>query len=241
MLLSPFRLERFFAQHEFRAPHLLCASDGETLSVADILDLIPGAERKFGRLRLGYTDSHGSPALRATIATLYETISPDDVLVHAQLVAGDTDTAIESFLFADGQGLLEPGPGRVEVTGFLTGQPQIVARHVYGGPISRRLVALYVWLFRGIPILVQLYLFYFGILAYLSEQPALSFLPLSSGFFAAVLVLGLTSAAYQSQIFRGAILGLPAGQLKAARALGMDYPWPRGGSRRHTPFWPAWP
>ncbi len=105
--------------------------------------------------------------------------------------------------------------------GLVLGVPLAVL-HVYGGPISRRLVATYVWLFRGIPILVQLYLFYFGILAYLSEQPALSFLPLSSGFFAAVLVLGLTSAAYQSQIFRGAILGLPAGQLKAARALGMN-------------------
>lgn len=105
--------------------------------------------------------------------------------------------------------------------GLLLGVPLAVL-HVYGGSISRRLVAVYVWLFRGIPILVQLYLFYFGILAYLSEQPALSFLPLSSGFFAAVVVLGLTSAAYQSQIFRGAILGLPAGQLKAARALGMN-------------------
>ena len=43
-----------------------------------------------------------------------------------------------------------------------------------------------------------------------------------SAFFAAILVLGLTSAAYQSQIFRGAILSLPAGQFKAARALGMS-------------------
>ena len=82
MRLPPFRLERFFARHEFAAPHLLCASDGETLSVAEILDLVPGADRKFSRLRLGYTDSRGDPALRAAIATLYETISPDDVLVH---------------------------------------------------------------------------------------------------------------------------------------------------------------
>jgi len=105
--------------------------------------------------------------------------------------------------------------------GLTLGVPMAVGQ-VYGGPILRRLVGFYVWLFRGVPILVQLYLFYFGLLAYLSEMPALSFLPLSSGFLAAVVVLGLTSAAYQSQIFRGAIQGLPPGQLKAARALGMS-------------------
>ena len=38
----------------------------------------------------------------------------------------------------------------------------------------------------------------------------------------AIIVLGLVSAAYQSQIFRGAILSLPVGQLKAARAIGMS-------------------
>ena len=107
------------------------------------------------------------------------------------------------------------------LVGFLLGVPLAVA-HVYGRPLSRKLVAGYVWLFRGVPILVQLYLFYFGIMAYLSEIPALSFLPLSSGFVSAVIVLGLTSAAYQSQIFRGAMNSLPAGQLKAARALGMS-------------------
>ncbi len=105
--------------------------------------------------------------------------------------------------------------------GLVMGVPLAVGQ-VYGARPVRRLVSLYVWLFRGVPILVQLYLFYFGILAYLSRIPALAFLHLDSAFAAAVLVLGLTSAAYQSQIFRGAIQGLPEGQLKAARALGMS-------------------
>lgn len=107
------------------------------------------------------------------------------------------------------------------LVGFILGVPLAVL-HVYGRTLTRKAVAGYVWLFRGVPILVQLYLFYFGIMAYLSEIPALSFLPLSSGFLSAVIVLGLTSAAYQSQIFRGAMASLPAGQLKAARALGMS-------------------
>jgi aspartate/methionine/tyrosine aminotransferase len=80
--LPLFRLERFFAEHEFSAPHLLCASDGEAMSVAELLELVPGAAEGLARLRLGYTDSRGAPALREAIAGLYETISPDDILVH---------------------------------------------------------------------------------------------------------------------------------------------------------------
>lgn len=108
--------------------------------------------------------------------------------------------------------------------GLCLGVPMAVG-HVYGSRRVRRLVGLYVWLFRGIPILVMLYLFYFGILAYLTEIfPALRLIGLDSAFAAAAIVLGLTTGAYQSQIFRGAIQALPEGQLKAARALGMSDP-----------------
>ncbi|SNS01904.1 amino acid ABC transporter membrane protein 1, PAAT family [Humidesulfovibrio mexicanus] len=104
--------------------------------------------------------------------------------------------------------------------GLALGVPLSVLQ-VYGPKPVRRAVSVYVWLFRGVPILVQLYIFYFGLLAWLSQLPVLAGLGLDSPFVAAVLVLGLTSSAYQSQIFRGAIQSLPAGQLKAARALGM--------------------
>ncbi|MBB4285719.1 amino acid ABC transporter permease [Roseospira goensis] len=65
--------------------------------------------------------------------------------------------------------------------------------------------------FRGVPAVVLLLLFYYGVT---------DFVALSS-FLAAVLALGLRSAAYQSQIFRGAIQSVPAGQMQAARAIGM--------------------
>jgi polar amino acid transport system permease protein len=84
---------------------------------------------------------------------------------------------------------------------------------VYGSAPVRRLLGLYVWFFRGVPILVQLFLFYFGLFTLIGVN--------LSAFTAAIFVLGLTSGAYQSQIFRGAILTLPQGQMKAARALGM--------------------
>ncbi len=106
------------------------------------------------------------------------------------------------------------------LVGLTIGVPLAVLQ-VYGPRPVRRLAGLYVWLFRGLPILVQMYIFYFGLLAWLSQVPGLTHLGLDSPFTAAVLVLGLTSSAYQSQIFRGAIQSLPAGQLKAARALGM--------------------
>lgn len=111
--------------------------------------------------------------------------------------------------------------------GFCLGVPMAVGQ-VYGRPLTRRLVGLYVWFFRGVPILVLLYLFYFGLVYQLSPLEFSLFghafsvnLDLSP-FTASCIVLGLTSTAYQSQIFRGAINSLPQGQLKAARALGMS-------------------
>jgi aspartate/methionine/tyrosine aminotransferase len=82
---APFSLERFFAEHEFSAPHLLCCSDCETLSVADLLALEPDPEAARERLlslRLGYTDSRGGEALRAAVAALYPGLGPEHVLVH---------------------------------------------------------------------------------------------------------------------------------------------------------------
>ena len=85
---------------------------------------------------------------------------------------------------------------------------------VYGNRYTRRIVGVYVWFFRGIPLLVLLFLFYFGLLASLEIE--------LSPFTVSVIVLGLISSAYQSQILRAAITSLPEGQLKAARALGMS-------------------
>ncbi len=97
--------------------------------------------------------------------------------------------------------------------GMVLGVP-LAAAQVYGRPWLRRVIAVYVWFFRGIPLLVLLFLFYFGLCTALDIN--------LSAFMVAIIVLGLISSAYQSQIFRGAILSLPEGQFKAARALGMS-------------------
>ncbi len=65
--------------------------------------------------------------------------------------------------------------------------------------------------FRGVPAAVLLFLFYYGFSDFYNI----------SSFAAAILALGLRSGAYQSQIFKGAIMAVPEGQMIAARAAGM--------------------
>jgi aspartate/methionine/tyrosine aminotransferase len=82
MNLPPFKLERYFAKYEFNTEFLLCSSDCEAMSIADLLALEPGSVERFQSTWLGYTESRGHPALRKEIANIYETIQPEDILVH---------------------------------------------------------------------------------------------------------------------------------------------------------------
>ena len=83
------------------------------------------------------------------------------------------------------------------------------------------LARLYVSVFRGTPLLVQIFLIYYG----LSQFPAVrhSFLwpVLREPYWCAVLALMLNTAAYASEIIRGGLLSVPHGQIEAARACGM--------------------
>jgi len=82
--IADFALERFFARWEFAVRYLLCASDVEGYPMAELLALAdPESRDLWERLRLGYAESTGHPLLRAEIASLYEGIGPDDVLVFA--------------------------------------------------------------------------------------------------------------------------------------------------------------
>ncbi|HSU40755.1 MAG TPA: ABC transporter permease subunit, partial [Polyangiaceae bacterium] len=72
--------------------------------------------------------------------------------------------------------------------------------------------AAYVEVFRGTPVLLQLYVLYFGLAPLVRLGP----------FEAAILGLGMNYAAYEAEVHRGALLALPAGQTEAARALGLS-------------------
>ncbi|MFX1488224.1 MAG: amino acid ABC transporter permease [Promethearchaeota archaeon] len=94
------------------------------------------------------------------------------------------------------------------IFGFIIGLGLALMR-VYGGIELNFVGSLYEKIFRGIPLLVLIYLFAFGV----RNLTALS---------SVVLALALRSGAYQSQIFRGAILSVNPGQLEAANSLGMN-------------------
>ena len=81
MRIADFTLERYFARWEFAARYVLCASDVQGYPMADLLELADGETRAlWADLRLGYTVSTGHPLLRGGIATLYDTIEPDDAV-----------------------------------------------------------------------------------------------------------------------------------------------------------------
>jgi len=88
----------------------------------------------------------------------------------------------------------------------------IAAGRVYGGPIVRGLFTAYVEVVRGTPVLLQLFVLYYG-LSSVIRLPA---------FLAAVLGLGLNYAAYESEIYRSALEAIPRSQLEAARTLGLS-------------------
>jgi aspartate/methionine/tyrosine aminotransferase len=100
MAFEPFALERYFARHEFTSRYLLCASDCESLTIAELLALEPGGGEGFLAQWLGYTDSSGAPALRSEIARLYSVLDADEVLVH---------TGAEEAMFLFFQSLLSAG------------------------------------------------------------------------------------------------------------------------------------
>jgi His/Glu/Gln/Arg/opine family amino acid ABC transporter permease subunit len=90
----------------------------------------------------------------------------------------------------------------------------IATGRVYGGRLARGGLTGYVELMRGTPILLQLFVLYYG-LAEAIRLPA---------FAAALLGLALNYAAYESEIYRSALEAIPTGQLEAARTLGLSEP-----------------
>ena len=87
----------------------------------------------------------------------------------------------------------------------------IASGRVYGNLLVRALLSTYVEVVRGTPVLLQLFVLYYG-LSSVIRLPA---------FLAALLGLGLNYAAYESEIYRGALEAVPRGQLEAARTLGL--------------------
>ena len=81
----------------------------------------------------------------------------------------------------------------------------------------------YVFVFRGSPLLVQLYLIYFGLsqFDFVRHSPILWPI-LRDPMYCTIVAMALNTAAYESEIFRGALRAVPVGQIEAAKAFGMS-------------------
>lgn len=93
---------------------------------------------------------------------------------------------------------------------------------VSGNPLLDLPARAYIFVFRGTPLLVQIYIIYYG----LSQFPALRaslFWPfLREAYWCSVLALALNTAGYSAEIIRGGLNAVPVGQIEAARAYGMS-------------------
>jgi len=96
--------------------------------------------------------------------------------------------------------------------GFVLGLSLALGR-VYGNKVISSVCVVYIEIIRGTPLLVQLFILYYGL-------PSIGILlsPLS----AALLGLSMNSGAYQAEYLRGSIQAIPTGQMVAARTLGMN-------------------
>ncbi|MBQ2603044.1 MAG: amino acid ABC transporter permease [Oscillospiraceae bacterium] len=81
-------------------------------------------------------------------------------------------------------------------------------------PVLRQISRFYIWVIRGTPLLVQLYLVFFGL-------PSVGIV--LDGFTAAVIVFSINEGAYCAETMRSALEAVPVGQIEAGYCVGMNY------------------
>jgi polar amino acid transport system substrate-binding protein len=143
-------------------------------------------------------------------ANIWDSRQHEQLAVAATATPGRTFDAdmLWQFVAAAGVTLL------LTVLAFLIAVPlgaALAIARVFGGRTLGGAARVYIELFRGTPVLLQLYVLYYGLASYIELGP----------MQAAVLGLGLNYAAYEAEVYRGALLAIPHGQTEAAKALGM--------------------
>jgi arginine/ornithine transport system permease protein len=105
--------------------------------------------------------------------------------------------------------------------GLLLAVPLAILR-TSRNPLVNGPVWLYTYFFRGTPLLVQLFMLYYGAPQFPALRDSALWPLLSQAWFCALLAFTLNTAAYTTEIIRGAMLTTPHGEIEAARACGMS-------------------
>ena len=110
------------------------------------------------------------------------------------------------------------------VIGFIFGFLLSIVRS-YKVPVLSQLATAYISIFRGVPLLVQMYLVYFGLphlFEYLNEILSISLFPTEfNSMFIAILIFTLYTAAYQAEVWYSALQAVDYNQMEAALSIGM--------------------
>ena len=106
--MRDFALEVYFSKWEFAAKYNLAGSDGENMTLVELLELAGPEDRAaFESVSLGYTETFGAPALRAEIAQTYDTVRPEHLLCFA---------GAEEGIYVAMRVLLNPGDHAIVIT-----------------------------------------------------------------------------------------------------------------------------
>ena len=106
--------------------------------------------------------------------------------------------------------------------GLVIALPLAILRTVRN-PFVSGPIWVYTYLFRGTPLLIQLYIIYYGVAQIPGIQETFWWTVFREPFYPALLAFTLNTAAYTTEIVRGAIIATPMGEIEAAKAYGMSW------------------
>ena len=89
-------------------------------------------------------------------------------------------------------------------------------------PSLRYPAKTFIYIFRGTPLLIQIFIIYYGLAQFDGLRESIAWVVFKSAYWCAIIAFSLNTAAYTAEIFRGAILQTPKGEIEAAQACGMS-------------------
>lgn len=107
------------------------------------------------------------------------------------------------------------------IIGFVIAIPVALMRASQNWWVSN-IPIIYTFFFRGTPLLVQLFLFYYGAAQFDAVRESIFWPVLKEAYWCALIVFALNTGAYTAEIFRGAIQAVPHGEVEAGIAIGMQ-------------------